>query len=150
MLVVSDECSGTVLAPFDGISPIFSTFRAALAPERMREAARMPASSHDPSSLFAIKASSDQDTTTIAVSGELDIASADRLRAAIRSAENGTTRWIILDLEELTFMDSTGLSALLEARRRPSLKGDRLRFVHSRHGQVKKLLSITETSETLS
>jgi anti-sigma B factor antagonist len=116
----------------------------------MREAARMPASSHDPSSLFAIKASSDKDTTTIAVSGELDIASADRLREAIRSAENGTTRWIILDLEELTFMDSTGLSALLEARRRPSLNGDRLRFVHSRHGQVKRLLSITETSETIS
>ena len=96
----------------------------------------MPASSHEPSSGFAIEASSDQDTTTIAVSGELDIASADRLRAAIRSAENGTTRWIILDLEELTFMDSTGLN--------------RLRFVHSRHGQVKKLLSITGTSETLS
>ena len=150
MLVVSDECSGTVVGPFDGISAIFSTFRAALASERMREGARMPASSYEPSSGFAIEASSDQDTTTIAVSGELDIASADRLRAAIRSAENGTTRWIILDLEELTFMDSTGLNALLEARRGPSLNGDRLRFVHSRHGQVKKLLSITGTSETLS
>lgn len=150
MLVVSNECSGTVVGPLDGISPIFSTLRAALAPERMSEGARTPASSHDPSSMFAIKARSEQDTTTIAISGELDIASADRLRAAIRSAENGTTRWIILDLEELTFMDSTGLNALLEARRRPSLKGDRLRFVRSRHSQVKKLLAITGTSETLS
>ena len=110
----------------------------------------MPASSHDPSSLFAIKVSSDKDTTTIAVSGELDIASADRLREAIRSAENGTTGWIVIDLKDLTFMDSTGLNALLEARRRPSLTGDRLRFIHSRHGQVKQLLSITGTSETLS
>jgi anti-sigma B factor antagonist len=110
----------------------------------------MPASSHGPSSVFAIRTSSDQDTTTIAVSGELDIASSDQLRAAIRTAENGTNRWIILDLEELTFMDSTGLNALLEARRRPSLTGDRLRFIHSRHGQVKQLLSITGTSETLS
>ena len=100
----------------------------------------MPASSHESSSVFAIKASSDQDTTTIAVSGELDIASADRLRAAIRSAENGTTRSIILDLEELSFMDSTGLNALLEARRGPSLNGDRLRFVHSKTWPGQKAL----------
>ena len=109
----------------------------------------MPASSHDPSCVFAIRTSSDQDTTTIAVSGELDLATSDRLRGAIRGAENGTTRWIILDLEELTFMDSTGLNALLEARRRASLNGHRLRFVHSRHSQVKQLLSVTETRELL-
>ena len=109
----------------------------------------MPASSHDPSSLFAIKASSEKDQTTIAVSGELDLVSSDRLSGAIRAAENGT-RWIVLDFEELSFMDSTGLDVLLEARKRASLNGDRLRFVPSRHGQVKSLLSITGTSETLS
>jgi anti-sigma B factor antagonist len=100
--------------------------------------------------VFAIKSRSDKNTTTIAVSGELDLASADRLRAAIRSAENGTTRWIILDMEELTFMDSTVLNVLLEARQRASLNGDRLRFVHSRHGQVKQILAITDTSDILS
>ena len=109
----------------------------------------MPASSHHPSCLFAIRSSGDQDTTTIAVSGELDLATSDRLRGAIRAAENGTARRIVLGMEELTFMDSSGLNVMLEAQRRASLNGDRLRFVHSRHGQVKQLLSITETRELL-
>jgi anti-sigma B factor antagonist len=109
----------------------------------------MPASSHDPSCVFAIRTSSDQDTTTIAISGELDLATSDRLREAIRAAENGTPRRIVLDMEELTFMDSSGLNVMLEAQRRARLNGHHLRFVHSRHGQVKQLLSVTKTRELL-
>lgn len=90
------------------------------------------------------------DATIIAVSGELDLASADQLDVAIRHAEeSATTRWIVVDLEDLSFLDSTGLSVLLEARRRASDDGNRLRFVRSRHDQVTRLLSVTETSDQL-
>jgi anti-sigma B factor antagonist len=88
--------------------------------------------------------------TIIAVSGELDLASADQLDRAIREAEESETGWIVIDLGDLSFMDSTGLNILLEASRRSSENGNRLRFVRSRHEQVTRLLSITETTEIFS
>jgi anti-sigma B factor antagonist len=49
------------------------------------------------------------------LAGELDIASAPILEARIASlCQNGTSS-VVLDLRELTFMDSTGLRAVLAA-----------------------------------
>lgn len=99
---------------------------------------------------FAIRTGPEWDATVITVSGELDLASADQLDEAVRHAEESTTtRWIVVDLEDVSFLDSTGLSMLLEARKRARENGNRLRFVRSRHDQVKRLLSLTETSEQL-
>ena len=51
----------------------------------------------------------------VAVSGELDLGTAGRLERCL--AELLQTREpVLLDLSELTFMDSTGLCALLKAR----------------------------------
>jgi anti-sigma B factor antagonist len=91
----------------------------------------------------------ESDVIVISVSGEVDLASADQLEKAIRDAEQSATGWIVIDLEDLTFLDSTGLGVLLQARRRATENGDRLRFICSRHEQVTRLLSITETSELL-
>lgn len=55
------------------------------------------------------------DALTITASGELDVASGDDLVAAVESVlETATT--ITLDLAGVTFMDSTGLSALVTIR----------------------------------
>ncbi|MGH2864345.1 MAG: STAS domain-containing protein [Solirubrobacteraceae bacterium] len=52
---------------------------------------------------------------TLSLSGELDLASAAELEAAIvRLCRDGAQR-IVLDLEALTFIDSTGLRAILYA-----------------------------------
>ena len=113
----------------------------------------MPDSRHEAVStqpLAAIRTRLESDVTVIAVSGELDLASADQLDKAIRDAEESATGWIVIDLEDLTFMDSTGLSVLLHARRRASENGDRLRFIRSRHEQVTRLLSLTDTTELFS
>jgi anti-sigma B factor antagonist len=90
------------------------------------------------------------DVTIIAVSGELDLASADRLDKAIRDAEESATGWIVIDLDGLSFMDSTCLGVLLQARRRASENGNRLRFIPSRHEQVTRLLSLTDTTDLFS
>ena len=100
--------------------------------------------------LPAIKTSRAADATIIAVSGELDLASAAQLDQAIRGAEEGATGWIVVDLEDLSFMDSTVLTVLLEARRRATQDGHRLRLVRSRHEQVAQLLSVTGTTKMFS
>lgn len=91
----------------------------------------------------------ESDVTVITVSGELDLASVDQLDKVIREAEASPTSWIVLDLDGVTFMDSTGLGLLLAARRRSINNGNRLRFVRSRHEQVTRLLSLTDTRDLL-
>jgi anti-sigma B factor antagonist len=109
----------------------------------------MPARRHNAVSAQAsiIRTRLESNVTVIAVSGELDLASADQLDKAIRDAEQSATGWIVVDLEDLTFMDSTGLGVLLRACRRARENGDRFRFIRSRHEQVTRLLSITDTTE---
>jgi anti-anti-sigma factor len=52
---------------------------------------------------------------TLVLRGELDMASAPTLDVALRRVSTGVTDVLTLDLSELTFMDSTGLRALLLA-----------------------------------
>jgi anti-sigma B factor antagonist len=59
----------------------------------------------------------------LAVSGELDLATAPSLRERLGAAvDSGTTR-IVLDLSAVTFMDSIGLAAIVHGRRRLQADG---------------------------
>ena len=78
----------------------------------------------------------------LVLAGELDIASAPILEAKIASlAENGTTR-IVLDLSDLTFMDSTGLRALLAADKLCAANGQSF-SVAGASGPVQRLFELT-------
>jgi anti-anti-sigma factor len=52
-------------------------------------------------------------------------------------------------LTDLEFLDSTGLSALREARKRSKENGGRLHFIPSQQPNVTRLLEITGTVEIL-
>ncbi len=56
------------------------------------------------------------DTVVLAVSGELDVATAPMLRVHIRFALGGRPASLVLDLSGLRFCDAAGLSALAMAR----------------------------------
>jgi anti-sigma B factor antagonist len=63
-----------------------------------------------------LKLSVDQATlgaTVIAVSGEIDVYTAPKLREKLSSLIEGGTYRLILDLEGVEFLDSTGLGALI-------------------------------------
>jgi anti-sigma B factor antagonist len=85
----------------------------------------------------------------LALSGELDLASADQLEDAIRMAEEGSGLRIVVDLGDLRFIDSTGLNVLLNAQARSRKNGQRLSFKPSRHEAVIRLLDLTQTTEIL-
>lgn len=53
----------------------------------------------------------------IDVEGELDIATAADLEGTIQTAVDVNGPWLILDLAELDFMDSSGLNAIINAYR---------------------------------
>lgn len=74
--------------------------------------------------------------------GDADLATAPCLRKALRQATEQGRRRVIVDLDELTFMDATTLSALVEARLCLSAAGGELR-VRSRRHHIRRLMSLT-------
>jgi anti-sigma B factor antagonist len=98
---------------------------------------------------FQLRSERQGDAVHLSLSGELDLSSTDKLDEAIRQAEESDARAIVVDLTELRFMDSTGLSVLLGAYNRNREEGRRLSFVPSKHEAVTRLLAITETTEML-
>jgi anti-sigma B factor antagonist len=63
------------------------------------------------------------DPVRIAVSGEVDIATAPALREALEEAINGSSHDVELDLGECAFVDSTGLQVIVLAGRSLAQKG---------------------------
>jgi len=74
--------------------------------------------------------------------GSLDIATSPTLRAALLEAADHDGHEIIVDLTTLEFLDSTGLGALIGARKRAAEHGGSVRLV-AQEGQILRLLRIT-------
>src|SRR3712207_4904091 len=57
-------------------------------------------------------------TRLIAVAGELDIATIPTLRSRLDEAADAGVRGLVLDLREVTFIDSVSIAAIVGLRRR--------------------------------
>jgi anti-sigma B factor antagonist len=77
-----------------------------------------------------------------ALDGNLDVATSPSLRAALLERAEHDHHEIIVDLSRLEFLDSTGLGALIGARKRAAEHGGSLRLV-AHEGQILRLLRIT-------
>jgi anti-sigma B factor antagonist len=86
------------------------------------------------------------DVYTLALAGELDISTADAFEAELRRAQGTDADQLVIDLEGLTFMDSSGLSLLLHARQREEAEGQRIRVVGA-SGEVRRLLEVTRADQ---
>jgi anti-anti-sigma factor len=56
------------------------------------------------------------DAIVVRLAGELDLYNADEARAAIGGAAERNPERVVVDFSEVTFIDSTGLGVLVEAR----------------------------------
>jgi anti-sigma B factor antagonist len=86
--------------------------------------------------------------TVIAVRGELDLASSPALQEELDRVSASDAEMLIIDLRELDFMDSTGLSVLVRAHQRAEEQGRRLAVVKGPQ-QVQRLLSLTGVSDRM-
>ena len=84
----------------------------------------------------------------IAVRGELDLASGPQLESELENVIEPGTRIVIVDLRELEFMDSTGLSIIVRAHQRLAESGCELGLVRG-VPQVQRLLDLTGVAERL-
>lgn len=92
----------------------------------------------------------DADATHIALSGELDVASARELRTAGRRAlaEPDCTR-LVLDLSAVEFIDSSGIGVLVELRNVAVEKQIRLEL-HDPSPRVVEVLRLTALDDVFS
>ncbi len=81
-------------------------------------------------------------TARIAVRGEFDAYSAPALEQQISELLDDHVREMVLDLSETTFLDSSGLRAILTAHRRLASEGGKL-TLRSPSTPVARLLDIT-------
>jgi anti-sigma B factor antagonist len=95
---------------------------------------------------FTVQLQPHSEAAMIVVSGELDIASAPELEQALDRIRPDLTKLVIVDLRELEFMDSTGLSIIVRAHQRLSEHDCELTLIKG-PPQVQRLLDLTGVAD---
>lgn len=96
---------------------------------------------------FEVRIDEDGDTVMLRCCGELDLATSTQTREGLeRALQDGAAR-VVVDLAELTFIDSTGIALFVMAKRED---GDgRLRFLPSNSAGVRRVLAVSGVDEAL-
>jgi anti-sigma B factor antagonist len=81
-----------------------------------------------------------------ALKGELDLAHAYTFDEELRTVEATRPSTVVIDLRQLTFLDSCGLARLLAARRRARRLGHRLLLVRG-SATVQRLFALAAVDE---
>ena len=96
---------------------------------------------------FSVDEHEEGGVRVIAVSGELDIATAPRLCARLDASRAGRYPRLLVDLTNVDFCDSTGLRALLGAAAEVRAAGGRFAIVCPPNGDVARGLEIVGAAE---
>ena len=80
---------------------------------------------------------------------EIDITTADELRAVLREATSGRHLTVVVDMTGTGFCDSAGFHALLGAYRQLDGEGRELRLVVPTEGAVGRVLGLTGVDRTV-
>ncbi len=80
---------------------------------------------------FVTSLDRDAGTATVALRGEADILTVDQVRVTLGDALAAGPQEIVVDLTHLTFIDSTGLGALIFGFQRARDAGIRFRLAHA-------------------
>jgi anti-sigma B factor antagonist len=88
------------------------------------------------------------DVGVVAISGELDLASVDELSSALAAAAERSAS-VVIDVSDVSFIDSTALAALLRSNDELSSSGVPV-VVACPPGPVRRLLTMTSLDDRLS
>jgi anti-sigma B factor antagonist len=93
-----------------------------------------------------VDARNEQDRVVLALSGELDLASSPIFERALEDPAIAASPLLVLDLDDLKFVDSTGLRIILLAHEGARVRGQQFAITPG-SAQVQRLLSITSVAE---
>jgi anti-sigma B factor antagonist len=96
----------------------------------------------------------DAETTVVTIAGEVTFSNVNGLGRELASVLNAGARNLVVDLREVAFIDSSGLSALLTASAQARERGGAVALVHGaqppsifRFRGVERLLSLYQSRE---
>jgi anti-sigma B factor antagonist len=96
---------------------------------------------------FSISRSREGDAVVIAPAGEVDLVTVHEVRSALAEAASEARR-VVIDLREVTFMDSSGLRLLVEAQRQSEQDGYALAVVRG-PAALDRLFDVTGLGDRL-
>lgn len=97
---------------------------------------------------FRVEVRSEGKVAVVEVIGELDLASGPELERKLEELAEPPIELLVIDLREVEFMDSTGLSIIVKAHQRFTDAGRQLALVRGT-SQVQRLLDLTGVAERL-
>lgn len=95
---------------------------------------------------FHVSVNTDANSHQVTLSGELDIATADQLTEALEGVQVAAGDRVIIDLKDVSFMDSTGLRVLIAANRNAAA-GDYTLVIVTGESPAKRVLELTRMDE---
>jgi anti-sigma B factor antagonist len=98
---------------------------------------------------LVLRTERDGDTHTLALAGELDLSNAATVEAELASTLAGSEPEVIVDMQELEFIDSTGIALLVATLGRDDDRRPRVRFIPSAADAVTRVLDLTGVTERL-
>ncbi|MEV6829556.1 STAS domain-containing protein [Amycolatopsis sp. NPDC051102] len=101
-----------------------------------------------PQDLLRVTADRTGDAVVLTAAGELDLLSAPLLGDEIATALADAPALLVIDLSEVSFLASIGITVLVEARRTAG-PGTRVRVVAPESGVVHRTLGLTGLHEAL-
>jgi len=99
---------------------------------------------------FELAVDNNGDRVTFIPRGELDLATAPELETGVLDAVRDGAKPVVLDLRELTFMDSTGVRTIVAAHQLAEQTGHELRVVRPpRDSAVSRVIEISGIDDAL-
>jgi stage II sporulation protein AA (anti-sigma F factor antagonist) len=98
---------------------------------------------------FAVHSERSDAEHRVQVFGEIDLAVTDVVDSEMRRVEATDAETILLDLDQLEFLDASGIRLLMDLDARSNDNGDRLRIIPASAPQVRRVLELTGVSDLL-
>lgn len=90
-----------------------------------------------------------QGVTVASISGEIDLSDAGELQATISDAVPNHAAGLVIDLREVTYLDSAGVALLFELARRVARRQQELGIVVPREAPVREILDLSGAADSL-
>jgi anti-sigma B factor antagonist len=98
--------------------------------------------------LLRVDSSSAADTAAICATGEIDLATVNTLRSAIAKSMQQGASHLTLNLDKVTYIDSSGLGTLIGAHKRLTSSGGSL-TIRCSQARILRLFAITGLDRVL-
>ncbi len=92
----------------------------------------------------------DEDTLYAVISGEIDGSNASELRSAVADNVKSATRTMVLDLGQVSYIDSAGVELLFELARRLEARRQALAVVATVGSGVRRVLELCDVGSVAS